>query len=222
MTMATEHDNGSHPSKSGGGDPKQSRSERTCVGCGHTAAPDDLLRFVLGPRVAGAGPDGAHEVAVDIAGGSFGRGAHVHAQADCIAKACKAGLARSFKCKIQAPVSEICSQIVDGYDRRIGGLLLGGLRAGHLAVGADQASDAMQKGAPLLVVACDAGTVITKGFVAHAVADGQAVVWKTKEHLGSLLGRHEVSVVAVTNEAIAEQIQRARSRSEACRSREVR
>jgi predicted RNA-binding protein YlxR (DUF448 family)/ribosomal protein L7Ae-like RNA K-turn-binding protein len=187
------------------------------VGCGRTAAPDELLRVVLGSQV-----DDAREIAVDVAGGSFGRGAHVHPKSDCLAKACKSGLARSFKCKVSASLPEICAQIVDGYDRRIAGLLVGGRRAGHLAVGADQAASAMQSDAPLLVVASDAGTVVDKGFVARAVAEGRAVVWKNKVQLGTLLGRDEVSVVAVTNEAIAEQIQRARSRSEACRSREVR
>ena len=217
MTMATEHDNGSPPA---GGDPRKSRSERTCVGCGRAAAPDELLRVVLGSQVSpGSGP---HEIAVDVAGGSFGRGAHVHPVSDCLAKACKSGLERSFKCKVKVSLAEICAQIVDGYDRRIAGLLVGSRRAGHLAVGGDQAATAMQNDAPLLVVACDAGTIVDKGFVARAVAEGRAVVWKNKVHLGTLLGRDEVSVVAVTNEAIAEQIQRARSRSEACRSREVR
>lgn len=206
MTMATERE------------PKMNRSERTCAGCGVACAPDELLRFVLGPTR----DDGAHEVAVDVAGGAFGRGAHVHPRTDCIVKACKAGLARAFKCKVHAIPAEVCGQIVDAYDRRIAGLLLGGSRAGHVAAGADKAEEAMQRGAALLVVACDAGSVVSKGFVERAVKEGRATVWKTKEHMGTLLGRDEISVLAVTNEAIAEQIQRARSRSEACRSREVR
>ena len=123
---------------------------------------------------------------------------------------------------MKVDLESFCAEIVGAYDRKIAGLLLGCRRAGHLAVGADAAAEAMSKGAFLLVVACDAGSVVEKGFVAYAISESRAVAWKTKVELGTLFGREEISVVAVTNEAIAEQIQRARSRSEACRSREVR
>ncbi len=194
------------------------RSERTCAGCGRADAVDALLRVVLG------GPLENHsfEIVVDVAGGAFGRGAHVHPSPDCIAKACKTGFARSFKCKVQVNVAEFSAQIEDAYDRRVTGLVLGARRAGHLAIGQDAACDALAKGAVLAVVACDAGSVAGKEIVSRAAAEGRAVVWKDKAALGKLFGRDEVGIFAVTNAGVGQAIQEARSRSEACRGREER
>ena len=50
----------------------------------------------------------------------------------------------------------------------------------------------MSKVKSLEIVACDAGSVVSKGFVERAVAEGRATVWKTKEHMGTLLGRDEI------------------------------
>jgi ribosomal protein L7Ae-like RNA K-turn-binding protein len=110
---------------------------------------------------------------------------------------------------------------------------MGARRANYLAIGADAVSDALAKGAHCVVVANDAGSVIEKGPIAYAVTDGRAVAWKNKAALGALLGRDEVAVCAVSHEPVAEQLLRARrmadavvgivmSRSDACRSREVR
>jgi predicted RNA-binding protein YlxR (DUF448 family) len=190
------------------------RSERTCAGCGRADDASALLRLVVGP-------DG--EVVVDVAGGAFGRGAHVHAARECIEKACKSGLARSFKGKLQADPDELGRDVEAAYDRRIQGLVLGARRAGHLAIGQDAALEAVRDGAPLLVVACDAGSVVTRELVRKAIADGRAVVWKNKTVLGGLFGVSEVAIFAVAHEKIAAEIREARSRSEACsRRREVR
>jgi predicted RNA-binding protein YlxR (DUF448 family) len=203
---------------------------RTCAGCGRHDDAEALVRVVLGP------PDEKGDsLAVDLAGGSFGRGAHVHAREACLRAAAKGGFARSFKRKVAASAEEVAAQIVEGCDRRIAGLLLGGRRAGHLALGADAASDAIAKGAPCVVVACDAGSVTDKGALGAAVREGRAVAWKTKGELGALMGRDEVAVCAVTHASVAEQIVRARRladevsalagtlrSTDACRSREVR
>jgi len=190
------------------------KSERTCVGCGRADVPGAFLRFVHG---------GQAEVVVDVANSGFGRGAHVHPTADCLMKACKGGFSRSFKAKIEASATELSKQIEDAYDRRIQGLVLGARRAGHLAMGQDAACDALAKDkAQLVVVACDAGSVQKKEIVARAVAEGRAVAWKDKASLGALFGRDEVGIFAVTELGIADQIQEARSRSEACKVREER
>jgi predicted RNA-binding protein YlxR (DUF448 family) len=170
------------------------------------------LRLVLG---------GEH-VVVDVAGGAFGRGAHVHPTFTCLQKACKSGLARAFKAKVHANVVELAEQVERGYDRRITGLVLGARRAGHLAIGQDAALDA--KEAPLYVVACDAGSVANRTEVRKAVSEGRAVVWKNKAALGALFGANEagVAIFAVAHAKIAAEIREARSRSEACRRREVR
>jgi predicted RNA-binding protein YlxR (DUF448 family)/ribosomal protein L7Ae-like RNA K-turn-binding protein len=62
--------------------------ERTCVGCGERAPATELVRLVLGP---------SGEIAVDAAGGGFGRGAHVHPRAACLEQAASRGLLRATK-----------------------------------------------------------------------------------------------------------------------------
>jgi predicted RNA-binding protein YlxR (DUF448 family) len=228
-TMREKHERPERAVREGGG------PVRTCVGCGKTDDTEALVRIVLGPRVPGEGAP----VAVDMAGGSHGRGAHVHARPECLAKAAKAGLARSFKGPISTTAMELAEQIVLGADRRIAGLLTGAHRARLVAIGADAAGAALDEGAPGVVVAADAGAVTEKGAIARAIAAGRAVAWKDKQTLGALLGgRDEVAVCAVLNDSIAAQVASARrladavsgqtgttgpARGDACsRSREVR
>jgi predicted RNA-binding protein YlxR (DUF448 family) len=209
--------------------PKRVRT-RTCVGCGDAVDATELLRVVLGPQ----GEDGGAPVAIDLASGAHGRGAHVHASRACLAKAAKSGLARSFKTKIATSETELVAQIEAACDRRIAGLITGASRARMVAIGADATNDALKRGAPLVVVATDAASVVEHGPVAQAIAEGRAIAWKDKVTLGGLFGRAEVAVCAVTNESVSAEIARARrtvdaivggggsTRGEACRSREVR
>jgi predicted RNA-binding protein YlxR (DUF448 family)/ribosomal protein L7Ae-like RNA K-turn-binding protein len=184
---------------------------RTCVGCGRHDDAASLVRVVLGPPVKDAqGAPDASVVAVDMAGGSFGRGAHVHARKECLINAAKGGFARAFKCRVDAQATEVAAQIVNGCERRIAGLLMGARRAGHLAIGADAATAAMAKGAPCLVVATDAASVLERGLLAEVVSEGRAVAWRTKAELGALLGRDAVAVCAIEHAAVAEQVVHAR------------
>jgi predicted RNA-binding protein YlxR (DUF448 family) len=202
-------------------------SERTCAGCGRADAREALLRLVLAGACQGEPAPSRRQsepgVVVDAAGGAFGRGAHLHPTFGCLEKACKAGFARAFKQKVHADPDELARQIHEAYDRRIVGLVLGARRAGHLAIGQEAALGAR---APLLVVACDAGSVAGRAEVERAVAEGRAVVWKDKSALGALFGATSgegVAVFAVMHGKIAVEIRQARSRSEACsRRREVR
>jgi predicted RNA-binding protein YlxR (DUF448 family) len=205
------------------------KGERTCVGCGRADAPAVFLRVVLGegrsrtPTDGGGGDvGGEHEVVVDAAGGAFGRGAHVHPSFDCLVKACKGGFARSFKTKVRMDAGDLATAIEEAHDRRVTGLVMGARRAGHVAIGTDAAMEALAKGPALAIVACDAGSVAGKDAVMRAAAEGRAVVWKDKAVLGKLFGRDEVGIFCVTHAEIAREIQEARSRSEACRRREVR
>ncbi len=218
---------------------ESARHVRTCVGCGKADDAAALVRLVLGPQELG----GAAPVAVDFAGGNFGRGAHVHARKDCLARAAKSGIARSFKTSVSASADDLARQIVEGADRRIAGLLAGAWRARLVAVGADAVIVALDAGAPLVVVARDAGGVVDRSAIGRAVSEGRAVAWKDKSALGALLGRGEVAVCAVTDGAVASEIARARAtanqlevgeasaepsdgqgpgRGTACRSREAR
>src|SRR3954454_8366605 len=100
--------------------PAKAGPARTCGGCGQHDDAESLVRVVLGPRVG----QEASSVAVDVAGGSFGRGAHVHARKECLAKATKGGFSRAFKCRVEANAAEIAGEIAAAADRRIAGLLM--------------------------------------------------------------------------------------------------
>jgi predicted RNA-binding protein YlxR (DUF448 family) len=171
---------------------------RTCVGCGEKDHPSVFVRLVLSPA-----HEGASEVAVDAGDGSFGRGAHVHPRPDCLAKACKGGIARAMKTNVRVTPAELGSQMADALDRRMEGLVLAARRTNALEIGAAAACAALGKDAPLVIVARDAGSVIEKMTVADAIAEGRAVAWGTKERIGGLLGRSEVAIAAVTNKSIA-------------------
>lgn len=175
---------------------------RTCVGCGRRDDARALVRLVRG--------EGA-EIAVDAAGGAFGRGAHVHPTAPCVAKAARGGLARAFKQGIQADPAALAASIADALERRMAGLILSARRTKAVEIGADAACEALEKGAPLVVVARDAGTVVQRGPVARAIAEGRAVAWQDKATLGALLGRDEVAVLALWSGPIAEELRRARA-----------
>ncbi len=171
---------------------------RTCVGCGEKDHPTAFVRLVMSPA-----HEGTSEVAVDAGNGSFGRGAHVHPRPDCLAKACKGGIARTMKTNVRVTPAELASQMVDALDRRMEGLVLAARRTNALEIGADAACNALVKEAPLVIVARDAGSVIEKLQVADAIAEGRAVGWGTKERIGALLGRSEVAIAAVTSKSIA-------------------
>ena len=197
--------------------------ERTCVGCGKKAQSEDLVRVVLGPW-----QEGHAEVAVDFAGGAIGRGAHLHPLRACLERAAAGGFSKSFKTRIRADVDEVARDVVRGSERAIRGLLSAAVARRNVGIGADAAKEAMRAGAPLLVVAKDAGSVV-KEFDAD-IAEGRARVFGDKALLGKLCGKSEVAVLAVSDDKIAGAIVRAGtmaesisgSRSEACRSPEVR
>jgi predicted RNA-binding protein YlxR (DUF448 family) len=194
---------------------------RTCVGCGKHDAPEALVRVVIAASapssVQGAGEKGAGLV-VDFAGGSFGRGAHVHPAPKCIAGACRGGFSKAFKQRVDATPESFAELVRAAAERRAEGLLLGARRAGHLALGADAAAAALATGADLLVVAADAGSIATRAPFARAVADGRAVVIFDKARLGALLGREEIAVAAVTHAGIGAELRRVRVFSDTARS----
>jgi predicted RNA-binding protein YlxR (DUF448 family) len=174
--------------------------ERTCAGCAKKSAPEEMVRLVLGPK-------GADEIAVDAAGGAFGRGAYVHHTGDCLERACHGGLSRAFKTQVAVSPKTIEASIRDAYERRALGMLLGARRAGHLTLGADAAAKALAGGAPLVVIAADAGSVTSR--FERAVAEGRAVSFGTKAGLGEMFGTGETAVFAVCHEGVANALQHA-------------
>lgn len=207
---------------------RRAARERTCVGCGQRIAVGDLgsdvaVRLVMAPTAEG---ESAGEVAVDAAGGGFGRGAHVHARPDCIEKAARRGLARSFRGAVRlgdAPMTAraLADAIEEAYARRTTGLLSSARRARALVVGADPVVQAWRAGeARLVVVASDAMAAAQLSEVQAAVKEGRAVVWGDKSTLGQLAGSgdREVAVLGITEGRLADAVATAIQVRESCRA----
>jgi predicted RNA-binding protein YlxR (DUF448 family) len=206
---------------------------RTCVGCGEredlTAQEDALVRLVVGP---------GGEIAVDAGDRAFGRGAHVHPRASCIAGAVTRGLPRVAKSSVfLAPIDEategaapvplraddLARAMTNAMDRRIQGLLAAVARSREIAIGADAVKGAWGRNeAFLLVVACDAGAAAELSEVRQAVVAGRAVAWGTKGSLAKAVSpserSHGVGVIAVTRQGLAGEIRSTVFVRDACAS----
>jgi predicted RNA-binding protein YlxR (DUF448 family) len=192
--------------------------ERTCVGCGLRDAAAAMVRLVVAED----------EVAFDLAGSAFGRGAHLHARPDCLEKAPR-GLARTFKRDPKVDARELGVRLTAACDRRMAGLMLAARRTNALAVGSDASLEAFRRGAPLLVVAIDAGSIAHSLEVKGAVVEGRAIAWKTKADLGGLLWGHvndtpglpegrleeAVAICAVRHAGIADELKMLRAAADA-------
>jgi predicted RNA-binding protein YlxR (DUF448 family)/ribosomal protein L7Ae-like RNA K-turn-binding protein len=183
---------------------KRAASTRTCVGC---RAPDDAAATVR--MIVAEG-----EVVFDLAGGAFGRGAHVHPRAACLAQAPR-GLARAFHAPVQADGAELGARLVAACDRRMVGLLFAARRTRSLAIGAQAAMDALRERSALAIVATDAGRIASSAEVERAVVAGQAIAWKTKNELGALLGEESIAICAVCNAGIAQELKTLRAAADA-------
>jgi uncharacterized protein len=180
------------------------RPTRTCVGCGLRDDAEALLRLV-------AVED---EFAFDLGGGAFGRGVYLHPRAACIAKAPR-GIARGFRGAIDAEPVAIGRRLLEACDRRMAGLLLAAHRSRALAIGADAAIEALERGASLGVLAVDAGGIAETAEVQRYVRDGKAIAWRTRNELGSLLGERSVAICAVRHAGIAAELKRMRVAADA-------
>ena len=178
--------------------------ERTCVGCGLRDAASAMVRLVVAED----------EVAFDLAGGAFGRGAHLHPRPECIEKAPR-GLAKTFKRDPKVDARELASRLSAACDRRMSGLMMAARRTNALAVGADSSLEAIRRGAPLAVVAVDAGKIAQTLEVQGAVAEGRAIAWKAKNELGALLGEEAVAICAVRHAGIASELKVLRAAADA-------
>lgn len=169
------------------------------------------MRVVLAP--AAEGPAG---VVPDVKGGTFGRGAHVHVDRACLEQACRRGFPRAFKREVRADAAALSSAIATAGERRIQGLLSGGLRSGVVVCGADPVVEALRGGGVrLVIVAADASAAASRAEVQRAVAEGRALVYGDRRRLAEAVGRRGdeirdgVAVVAVTSEALASEVRRA-------------
>jgi predicted RNA-binding protein YlxR (DUF448 family) len=168
--------------------------ERTCIGCGKADAREHLVRVVVGPQ---------GEVAFDLAGGAFGRGAHVHPSLSCLEKAASKGLSRSFGVAVHCDGAALSALLVEAADRRIEGLLSSAARSGLVVIGFESVDTALVRDEVVLaVVARDAGGCASSRSIQQAVSEGRAVAWGTKAVLASLVCRVEVSVLGIRSSKI--------------------
>jgi len=82
-------------------------------------------------------------------------------------------------------------------------MLMGARRAGYLVLGADATAQA--KDAKLVVLAADAGSVVSR--FERDVASGRAVCFGTKAELGAFFGTGETAVFAVRHGGVARALQ---------------
>lgn len=183
------------------GSKERSKQRRTCVGCGETTAPEEMVRLVLGE-------DG--QVVPDLGQTAFGRGAWAHATPACLAKAAPRGLSRSFQREIRTSAEELCDSLRATAERRVISLLLIARRAGRLAVGASATEEQVKAGrARLFIVATDARSAADKPWITDAVREGRALAWSSKEQLGEALGRTEVGVLSVLDDGLSKAVAKA-------------
>lgn len=171
------------------------RTMRTCVGCGLRDDKAVMLRLAI------AGGEVVFNTTIQ-----GGRGAHVHARAECIVRTPR-GLARAFKSNVRVDGADLGRMLAVGCERRMVGLLLAAWRSRALAIGADAARTALTGGAPLAIVATDAGSIRKSMEVERAIVEGRAIAWKTKNELGVLLGGEAVALCAVRHAGIASELQ---------------
>lgn len=179
---------------------------RTCVGCRTSGSPQDLLRLVVGP-------DG--EVAPDLSGGAFGRGAWVHPRPSCLADAVRGGLSRGLKTKVTTSVEQVALRLREAAARRTLSLLQAAQRAKKAALGTTALEEAERDGrVELLVMAGDAKASAELPAVKRLVAQGRVRLFKTKAELGAAFGRDDLALVGLLFPDLSQEVSRMISVSE--------
>lgn len=168
---------------------------RTCVGC-RTAQPAiGLVRLVLDPE---------GDLLVDPKGGSFGRGAWLHAQPDCVKRGVPGGIARTLHASVHTTPEVVAERLRAAGRRRLEGLLSAAMGAKKLAVGSGAVEEAAQHGlVRLVLVASDARAAAASNEVLGLIEKGRGLPLLTKVELGGLFGRAEVGVAGVLDEGLA-------------------
>jgi predicted RNA-binding protein YlxR (DUF448 family)/ribosomal protein L30E len=182
---------------------------RSCVGCREKDARDVLLRLIAAPRGPGA-PDGGEprEVVPDVRRRAEGRGVSVHPRLRCLEAAVRGGaLQRAFRGPIKPSARELAGMAVMQYERRAEGLILSAKRARKLAVGTEAVREAIASHkAQLLVVAHDAEGSREDLERAAARLGRDCLVWNTKQGLGRVFNRTTLSILAVLDIGIADEM----------------
>lgn len=179
---------------------------RTCVGCKTSGSPQDLLRLVVGP-------DG--EIAPDIAGGAFGRGAWVHPRPECLAGAVRGGLNRGLKMQVKADLPGLSASVRAAATRRAVSLLQAAQRARQAALGTTALEEAERdERVELLVMAHDAKASAELPAVRRLGQRGRVRLFQSKAALGAAFGREELALVGLLSTDLSREVSRMISVSE--------
>lgn len=142
----------------------------------------------------------------DLKGRSFGRGAWVHPQTECLRRLIPS-LQRSFRAPVVTTGPEALALLRAAAEHRAWQMLGDGRRQRLLVGGSDVTARAWSAGQlSLVLVASDADAAAKLTFVSEAVSLGQARVWGTKSALGALFGRPEIGVVGLTDRGLAQRL----------------
>jgi predicted RNA-binding protein YlxR (DUF448 family)/ribosomal protein L7Ae-like RNA K-turn-binding protein len=174
---------------------------RSCAGCRQKDARDALLRFVL----AGDPP----AVVPDVRRRGPGRGVSIHASRRCLQQAVRSGaFKRAFKRELTLDAEQLAVWAEGQYGRRIDGLLGAAHRSGKAVAGTDRVRQALAaRQVQLLVVARDARGDRDEIMRSAERLGSACLVHADTAGLGTLFGREAVAVAAVTDAAIAEELQ---------------
>jgi predicted RNA-binding protein YlxR (DUF448 family)/ribosomal protein L30E len=173
---------------------------RSCVGCRQTDNREALLRFVS----SGEPP----MFAPDIRRRAPGRGVSVHPRYRCVEAAVRTGaFRRALEVSETPSARELALSAASQYKRRAEGLLLAARRARHLALGTEATRDAIAaRSVQLLLVASDAEGSREELTEAATRLGRSCLVFSNKQELGRLCGRALLSIVAVLDAGIANEL----------------
>jgi predicted RNA-binding protein YlxR (DUF448 family) len=174
---------------------------RTCIGCRAIAAPPDLVRLV-------AAPEG--ELVFDLARRTFGRGAWLHPDPGCLARAARGGVDRAFRQPFGLNASSLTALFREAANRRAFQLIGAARRAQKLGTGSAAVAEAIERReVELVIVAIDASAAAAHPFLEPLIASGRALAFGTKTEFATCLGRTETTLLAVTEARLAREIRRA-------------
>ena len=165
--------------------PEPHLSVRTCIATGEEAAPERMIRFVLGP---------AREIVPDLTGKLPGRGMWLSARGDVLETALSRGaFNRAARGQVTLP-SDLRARIEDGLRGRVRDLLGLARRAGQAVSGWQAGREWLQAGRAGLLVQAKDGSVAERARFGGR--DLPAVAPLTAAELGVVFGRdHAVHVV---------------------------
>lgn len=180
----------------------EKQAERRCIACAEMVLRDGGWRFV-------AAPDGT--LVPDLAAKLPGRGAWLHASADCVARAfTKKLFARALQQQVIAGIGEQ-QRLADALQRRVVQLLALARRAGAVIAGDAKVSDMLQHHAKTVAFRIEAndGSVDGKLRLDRLAPEVPCYQLLSRHELAQAFDREQVVHLVIKNLPIAVELRRA-------------